>query len=80
MRLLGPKRPQSNLERAIRWREWQRDCRFPGRVRWRQVTSEVHQRSMLTVKQRRERVTNSLATCFRFRLKGQYIGPMLFDC
>ncbi len=73
-------KPVSRLEMEIRWREWQRLERFPGIVRWRPITSEIHARSMLTVKQRRERVQNTMKTCFRFRLRGQYIGPFLFDC
>lgn len=69
----------SRLEQEIRWREWRRMERFPGAIRWRPVTSEIHLMSTLSVVKRRERIKNSLKTIFRFRLRGQHFGSLIFD-
>lgn len=76
--MVRPK-PKSRLEMQIHWREWQRRQHFPGLMKGRQITSEVHMMSMLNVKQRRARIKHHQAQNFRWRLRGQYIGPMLFE-
>ena len=75
---LKPKRPQSALELAIRWREWQILERFPGACHWRRIGSEVEMMHSLTPAVRRERIRNSQTTVFRLRLRDRWTGSIIF--
>lgn len=67
------------FEIAKAWREWQRRGRFLGLERWRPVKSEVHLLSMLGVKARRHRLTHEIRQRFHLRMRGAWVGPLLFE-
>lgn len=58
---------------------WHVRQRFPGLMKSRRVRSEVHFLSMLSTLQRRNRLKHLVALHFRWRLRGQYIPPLLFE-
>jgi len=76
---LGPKKPQSALALAIRWREWKRLESFPGVHRWRQIGSEVEMMNSLKPADRRDRIRNSQRTVFRLRLRDGWSGSIVFS-
>lgn len=56
---------------------WNVRQRFPGLMKGRRIKSEEHLLSMLTTTQRRDRLKHLVALHFRWRLRGQYIPPLL---
>ncbi len=69
----------SLTERRKAGAEWRRSLRFKGRVRWMSVKSEVHFLSRSSVTLRRDRLKHRVRQAFQFRLRGQYVGPLLFE-
>jgi hypothetical protein len=69
----------SPMQLRIAWSDWDRRLRFPGVMRGRRVKSEVHFRSMLTAKGRRDRVKHLVRLHFDWRKRGQYVPPLTFE-
>jgi predicted RNA-binding protein len=70
----------TRFELEFRRKQHDRLRHFPGRFRAKPIAlSEPHMMGMLNASQRRERIRNSLKTCFHLRLRGwPELGSILF--
>lgn len=73
------RRPTSRGKLQLAFRDHDVSRRFRSLSKGRRVKSEVHLLSMLSTKQRRDRLAYLIALHFRWRLHGQYIPSLLFD-